>query len=224
MADPGIHLIDPTQVRDLASEVLDEQGRPRILPAAYWATTTPEERALLGHRHGLYSLPTVELVGHLRQLIGDRSAIEIGAGNGVLAEALGIPATDSRQQEIPEYRMRISLAGQAPVRYGPNVVHMDARAAVRHYRPDVVVGCWVTHRYDPRRHAAGGNEVGIDEEDVIRRCRLYVVVGNEAVHAGKVIWRLPYRIEYPSWLYSRAVNGSRDFIATWRGGKGARRG
>lgn len=209
--------LDPDKIRDIADEVLDEAGRMRVLPAEYWATTTPEERALFGHRNGIYSFPTVELVEHLREFIGARTAIEIGAGHGVLAEALGIPATDNRQQEWEKYRLILAATKQPPVRYGPNVIDCHASRAVRRFKPAVVIGCWVTHKYDPKRHEAGGNEVGIDEEDILRNCAVYVVVGNEAVHAGKKIWTRKHEIVYPPFVYSRATNGTRDFIATWRG-------
>lgn len=210
-------VLDPTSIRDIAPEVLDDRGCLRVLSAAYWVTTTPDERALFGHRHGLYSFPTVELVEHLRGIIGGRSAIEIGAGHGVLAEALGIPATDNRMQEWPKYRAIYAVTGQPAVPYGPNVVDCHASRAVRRYKPQVVVGCWVTHLYDPARYEAGGNEVGVDEEDILRHCETYVVVGNEKVHAGKKVWNRPHKVEYPPFVYSRAHNGTRDFIATWRG-------
>lgn len=48
-------VLDPTKIRDLAPEALGPDGRLRVLPAAFWAGTTPAERALFGHRHGLYS-------------------------------------------------------------------------------------------------------------------------------------------------------------------------
>jgi hypothetical protein len=64
---------------------------------------------------------------------------------------------------------------------------------------------------------AGGNEVGVDEPDVLRHCETYVVVGNEGVHQGKEIWNRPHQIEYPPYVYSRAQNGTRDFIAVWPG-------
>jgi hypothetical protein len=216
--------VNPGAIRDLAPEVLDDQGRMRVLPAAFWEATTVEERALFGHRHGVYSFPTVELVEYLRALIGDRSAIEIGAGHGVLAEALGIPATDSLQQAKEPWRSHYARLGVPPVPYGPHVVDCHASRAVRRYRPDVVIGCWVTHKYDPARHEAGGNEIGVDEEDILRHCDTYVVVGNEQVHAGKKIWARPHRIEYPPFVFSRAVNGSRDFVAVWRGGGSTKRG
>jgi len=207
--------IDPRGVRELEPDVLDARGRMKVLPASFWAETTYEERALFGHRQGIYSFPTVELVEELSALIAGRRAIEIGAGHGVLAEALGIPATDSKQQNRAKYRAIYELTGQPPVKYGRNVTQLDARAAVRRYRPEVVIGCWVTHKYDPRRHWASGNEAGIDEADVIANTGLYVVIGNERVHASKAIWDLPHRVTHAAFLYSRAAPGSREFLAMW---------
>lgn len=206
-----------TNTRDISLEVLDENGRLRILPAAYWATTTAQERAKLGMRHGIYAFPTVELVERLREIIGDRSAIEIGAGTGVLAEALDIPATDSRQQDRPEIQLLYKALRQSTVPYGPNVLTMDGNQAVRRLKPQVVVAAWVTHKWDDKRPQAEGNAFGVDELAILYRAELYVFVGNEKVHEGKAIWDQPHTIEYPPYLYSRAVNGSRDFLAIWEG-------
>jgi hypothetical protein len=215
VTDGGAFILDPARVRDLSDEVLDERGRMRVLPASYWAGTTTQERGLFGYTHGIYGFPTTELVEYLQGVIAGRSAIEIGAGNGVLAEALGIPATDSRQQEVPKYREAILAAGQPLVRYGDNVIELDARRAVRRYGPDVVVACWVTHKYDRHRHRAGGNEAGVDEGAILDSCQ-YVLIGNEQVHRDKRIWDRPHHIEYPPFVFSRAMNGTRDFVATWR--------
>ncbi len=190
----------------------------RVLPASFWTTTTVEERALFGHRHGIYSFSTVELVRYLRDLIGKRVAIEIGAGHGVLSNALGITATDTREQEDPAYQTLYLLMGQPTVKYGPNVVQLPASRAVRHYRPHVVIGCWITQNYDPSVPWRGDSKhKGIDEEQVLANCEQYVLIGNEKVHDNKRIWTLPHTIEYPDWLYSRAHNGSREFIAIWQG-------
>jgi hypothetical protein len=216
--------LDPAKIRDIAADVLDDQGRLRVLPASYWASTTPAERGLLGHRYGLYSFPTTELVEHLRGIINGRSAIEIGAGHGVLAEALDIPATDSREQERPEYQALLALQGQPTVSYGPNVIECHASRAVRRFKPPVVIGCWVTQNWDPKRPDQVDSKIdGIDEEDIIRRCEMYVVVGNEHIHRNKRIWQRRHQIEYPPFVYSRAMNGSRDFIATWPGSGGRKR-
>ena len=210
----GIGFLDIDGVRDLSTAVLDDRGRLQVMPHSFYAQTTTEERALFCVRQGLYLLPTHNLIEHLKWIIGDRSCIEIGAGNGVLAEALGIPATDNFQQNMAAYKELYEAMGQTVVPYGHNVINMDAHEAVDHFNPDVVVASWVTHLYDPAYPELGGNELGVREQDVLRG-REYIFIGNEKVHQSKQIWDIPYFIEYPRWLHSRAFNGSRNFIATW---------
>lgn len=219
LAKDDLTVINARTTRDIRPEVLDGDGRMRILPASWWKTTTVQERGMFGARTGIYSFPTVELIDYLRAVIGDRPAIEIGAGHGVVADALGIPGTDSRMLEWPKYATMYRLNGATVAKYGPNVVDMHASRAVRRYRPDVVIGCWVTHKYDPARHEAGGNEVGIDEEDILRHCKTYVMVGHETAHAGKKIWSRKHEIIYPDWVYSRSMKPEREFIAVWPGSK-----
>lgn len=211
--------LEPEQIRDISELVLDQRGHIRILPAAFWDTTTPAERALFGHHHAIYNFPTTELVAYLHELIDGRSTIEIGAGNGVLAKALDIPATDNRMQAKAKYRRIYESQGQPTVTYGRNVIELDASRAVDRYEPDVVIACWVTHKWDPRRHWAGGNEIGVDEGDIISRVQQYVVIGNDHVHQNKPIWELPHVHNHLPFIYSRAANGRSDFLATWPGGK-----
>jgi hypothetical protein len=210
-----LHHVDPSEHRDLAPYALDPHGQIKVLPAEFWRSTTREERAIFGVKHGIYGFPTVELVERLRQLIGSRRAIEIAAGHGQLAKALGIVATDNRMQEWDDIKRIYQDMGQPTVRYGSNVVTADARKAVRLFRPEVVVAQWVTHRFDSTRLDAGGNMFGVDEERIIKSVDTYILIGNEQVHAAKPIWRLPHCIEFPDYLYSRAFNSSRDFIAIW---------
>ncbi len=209
--------IDPTALRDLTPLLLDEQGLLKVVPASALASTSREERGVFGVRQGLYGFLTEELLAWLREFIGVRSAIEIGAGHGRLAAALGIPATDNRQQEDPQVIAYYRALNQPVIRYGANVERLDALSAVRKYQPQVVIASWVTHKWDPARHEAGGNQNGVREEEVIAGCEHYVFIGNESVHAKKSIWTLPHEKFHPSWLFSRAVNGSPDFIAVWPG-------
>jgi len=194
--------------------VFDDRGEFLILPSSFWRETTLAERAMLALKHGMYVIPTIELVEHLKSLIAGRRAIEIGAGNGVLARAIGIHATDNRMQERPKYRMIYEALGQKTISYGRDVEELDAREAIDRYRPEVIVAAWVTHRYDPARPNAGGNEIGVDENRIIDRAS-YLFVGNEKVHADKSIWDRPHKVQYHDWLYSRAMNGSSDFIGYW---------
>ncbi len=204
--------------RDLRPDVLGGDGRMQVLPADFWADTTVAERALFANRAAVYGLPTVELVDRIAGIIDGRDAIEIGAGCGVLADALGIVATDSMQQADPHYRAMYQRLRVPPITYGPNVVKADASEAVRRYRPQVVVASWVTHRYDPARHEAGGNEVGVDWDDVLAHCQTLIFVGNSYVHGTSTLWRRAAQVEYgPSYVYSRATNGTPDFVAVWDG-------
>lgn len=212
------YLADPASIRDISPLLLDNHGRLRVVPARILAETTAQERLLFGVRHGLYSFPTEELCDFLRHRIEGKTAIEVGAGHGALANALNIPATDNRIQEEAAVKAHYQQIGQPTVPYGEHVEKLDAASAVQKYTPNVVIGCWVTHVFDELRPDAGGNMFGIDEAKLIASCDEYIVVGNEQVHAHKPIWAIQHEKLTPPWLYSRAVNGSRDFIAIWRGG------
>ncbi|QHE89225.1 hypothetical protein [Hydrogenophaga sp. BPS33] len=212
------YLVNPSGTRDIASLMLDECRQLKVVSASTLAATTAQERLLFGVQHGLYSFPTEELCQFLRSRIAGRSAIEIGAGHGVLAKALGIPATDNRQQEEPAIKAHYAGLGQPTVPYGDHVEKLDAHAAVEKFRPSVVVACWTTHRFDPARPHAGGSAFGVNEKRLIESCDEYIFIGNEHVHREKSIWTLPHEKITPPWVYSRAVNGTPDFIAIWRGG------
>lgn len=210
------YFTNAASVRDISSLLLDKHGRLRVVPARSLEDTTAQERLVFGVRHGLYSFPTEELCEFIRARIKGKSAIEIGAGHGALAAALAIPATDNRQQDEPEIKAHYRQLGQPTVPYGDHVEKLDAASALRKYRPKVVVACWVTHLFDATRPEAEGSMFGVDEAELIASCDEYIFIGNERVHAHKPIWAIPHEKFAPPWLYSRAVNGSRDFIAIWR--------
>lgn len=210
------YLADPASIRDISPLLVGRAGRLSVVPASVLAQTSAQERLLFGVRHGLYSFPTEELCEFLRKRIKGKTAIEVGAGHGTLSRALNIPATDSRVQEEAAVKAHYQQIGQPTVPYGEHVEKLDAVSAVQKYKPNVVIGCWVTHVFDERRPAAGGNMFGIDEAKLIASCNEYIVVGNEQVHAHKPIWAIQHENFTQPWLYSRAVNGSRDCIAIWR--------
>lgn len=214
--DMDAFLIDPSATRDVSELLLDATGRLRVVPARLLQATTPNERFMFGVRHGIYNLPTEELCAFLRDRIAGRRAIEIGAGHGVLAEALGIPATDSRLQEEPDIAAYYRAIRQPTVPYGPHVEKLDAVAAVAKHRPQVVIGSWITHMADPQQPDKGGSTRGVDEANLIASCDEYICIGNQKVHQHKSIWALPHENITPPWVFSRAVNGTPDFIAWWR--------
>lgn len=213
---PG-KILDTAGTRDLRPLVM-KNGRLQVLPSSFWAGTTVEERAILGAREAIYGFPTVELVEYLKTLIGGRSAIEIGAGNGVLAHALGIRATDNRMQTWPKYQLIYGATGQKTIKYGANVQTYDAVQAVLKFKPQVVIGCWVTHKWDDAQQ--DGNADGIVEEEILAGCEEYIVIGTDEIHAKiKPIRRFPHTIEYHDFLYSRRQKG-RDVIIRWPGRTG----
>jgi len=205
-----------TNCRDLAGDVINPiDGTPSILPASYYATTTQEERSLLCVRHGLYVLPTVELIDSLRCEIANRAAIEIGSGNGAVARALGITATDNRMQEWPEIAAMYESAGQRCVRYGANVETLDGEEAVIKYRPKVIVGCWITHKYRPEHHARGGNMFAPDELFLLANCETLILVGNNSTHSKHPLLKIPHLHVTGNWLYSRARDPG-NFLGIWQ--------
>lgn len=164
--------------------------------------------------NGVYCIPTVELVAWLRERIAGRRAIEIGAGCGVLAATLGIPATDSRQQEWPEMARMLRVLKQQPVRYGANVLTMTAEAAVAKYQPEVVIGAWVSHRYRPSEPWRGGNQYGVEEERIIEQAT-YIHIGHTRTHEAKPALGIPHGEYAPPWLVSRASSAGHNCICWW---------
>lgn len=209
----------PNDARDISPDVIAPSGHIRVMPANYYSATTPEERSLVAVRHGLYGLHTTELVEWVRDRIAGRTALEIGAGNGVLAAALGIRATDNFMQQDPEIRAYYEALRQTPVKYGDRVECLDALDAVRKYRPQVVVACWVTHRYNALQPHREGNMVGVDEVALMQHCDEYIFIGNRGVHGAKPLWDAPgiaNEIFRPAGLYSRSMNSDDNFIACFR--------
>ena len=186
---PGVNVL-PVDTKPIPREdMFDAEGVLMARPSAFWTSKSRAEKMLFGHTHGLYLFPTTELVGEIHQMIGGRTAIEIGAGNGCLSRSLAIPGTDSFQQDDPRFAALYDLAGQPRVKYGAHVEKLCAREALVKYAPKVVVGTWVTHRYIPQRHDLGGNVVGVDEHEVLAMVDDYIFIGNTAIHATKPILR-----------------------------------
>lgn len=162
------------------------------------------------HMHARYHLPTVELVEWLRERIGGRKAIEIGAGHGDLARALGCPATDSKIQDQEDVRAYYRLTGQPTIAYPDFVEKLEAGAAIRAHDPDVVVAAWVTEWISPRRTPPpqGGSIYGVHERAIVASGRTYVLIGAEKVHGRKRIMALPHERHELPFVRSRSREGN----------------
>ena len=195
--------------------LLSPEGSLRILPYADLANVPQEHISQFCVQHGVYCLPTQELVEWLRAELAGQKAIEIGSGNGALARALSITATDSYMQADPKIAALYAVQGQAPVHYGLNVEKWDAAAAVRLHRPHTVVACWVTHLYNEAEEWRAGNMFGVDEGQLLARVQKYIFVGNELTHALKPILDRPHRVFKAPWLLSRSINRDMNVIWVW---------
>lgn len=225
--------LDPSTVRRFSPEELAEINvdavnaalldassgvpRPRVLPAAEYLRFPVNHLLVWGTRHAFYGFPTLELVEYLRTLIGDRKAIEVGGGSGVLGAALGIPSTDSM---IQKSLSTLYHGMQTPiVKYGPNVECIEASDAVRKYDPDVVVASWVTQRVTGFDVAAGhrGFADGVEFWDMIRGGRTFVLVGNEVTHGkSKMLSKKHEKLSFP-WLLSKSMHPTKNRVYVWRG-------
>lgn len=201
----GLHVnILPNQdTSDLDPLLLDDSGLLKVVPASTYASIPWDKLRLWTHQHAVYGLPTVELVDYLRDIIGERKAIEIGAGNGCLGRALGIPMTDNYLQERPDMKALYALQGQPCIEYAPDVEKLDALDAVRRYRPQVVVASWVTQYSDGSR---SGSVYGIHEETLldIPGVETYLLFGSIRNHGFKSICERPHTVIREPWLWSRA--------------------
>jgi hypothetical protein len=153
--------------REQVARLLWSPGGARRIPATA-ALDAALERLRRGEllrlcefdpRGPLYLLPTREFVRALAARIratGARRVLEVAAGDGFLSRRLrkAVPATeviasDSGVWTDPRARMnarekRELLGKRVPgVRPGPEILRLDALAAIRRTRPDLVLASWL---------------------------------------------------------------------------------
>lgn len=200
-----------------------DNGMLCVMPTAFYQEFRQVDLSGFCHRHGLYCLPTTELVTKINALILEvsptRHAIEIGSGNGALGKALGIPCTDSHLQEHPAMQAYYAQIATPRTTYGQHVERLDAEQAVAKYRPEVVVAAWVTHKYSKAEHARGGNVYGVDEIAMLGRIKRYIFVGNFYTHQQKPLLNFPYTVHESEALFSRSLRPHGNGLVVWdRGG------
>lgn len=204
--------VDTSVVREVA---LDGFGRIRELPAAEWLQFPWEELRMFMHEYPVYVLPTTELLDMLADLTDGLKTIEIGAGSGSIGRHLGIKMTDSYlQQDNALVKKLYELTGQPVIHYPPDVIKADALTAYRRFKPECILGCYVTHRW--REGMQNGNMYGVDFERLLPLIRRLVLVGNKHVHWENPIMSLNHReIDLHGALITRNEDRSADRIYVW---------
>ncbi len=169
------------------------------------------------HFKARYNIPTTEQIEFLKEKIGGRAAIEIGAGMGDLGRLLGIHMTDSYSQTTPEMQLYYKMLNQPAISPPPTVEKLDAIEAIKKYEPAVVVASWVTQRFQDGDSEAGiGSSIfGVDEFWILGHCDAYIFIGNEEVHAQKRILERAHRTFRFPWLVSRARDQSKNVCWIW---------
>lgn len=165
------------------------------LPTSYDYDRIPfQELRMYCHTQAKYLLVTKELIDFLKILIKDKTAIEIGAGCGDLGKHLNIPMTDNHCQTWPDVKQYYQATEQPTITYGSKVERIDALEAVKKYKPDIVIGAWVTQWISPDipPPPGGGSVYGIKEDEILRLVDAYVVIGAEEIHKHKDILKYPH--------------------------------
>ena len=209
-----IYTSNPTQetieqAKQLSKELF--QGKELIIkPYSYYQSIPWDVLRIFMHLKGVYCLPTQELIDYLKEEIQDKSAIEIGAGVGSIGKALNIPTTDSRLQERPDIRIAYQGMGQPVIEYADHVEKLDALQAVDKYKPEVVIGAYITELWDDKKQI--GNAWGVDEPEMFKQIKYYYHIGDKKTHAYKNLMLLDYESYSPEWLI---VRGQQGFIGKW---------
>lgn len=204
--------VDTSAVRKV---VLDGDGRIRELPAAEWLQFPWEEVRMFMHEYPVYVLPTTELLDVLEDLTEGMKTIEIGAGTGSIGRHLGIKMTDSYlQQDNAVVKKLYQFSGQPVIRYLSDVIKADALTAYRRFKPECILGCYVTHRW--REGMQNGNMYGVDFERLLPLVKRLVLVGNKHIHWENPIMAQNHReIDLQGGIITRNDDRSADRIFVW---------
>lgn len=169
---------------------------------------------MLLHETGTYVVPTEELIDYLDKLIGLEDTIEICAGNGFIGRELGIPVTDSyQQQDDAGTVMLYQLAGQPCIKYPKDVIKLEANKAVDKFRPHTVLACYATHKW--RYDTMSGNDKGVDFQRLLRKVHRLILVGNTEVHKDNPLMALPHEEVILPGFITRSAHPETNRIFIW---------
>jgi len=207
-------IISANSTRDISSELLLPNGRLKLLPSKTLQAYKWDDFRTFCHIHARYGIPTVEQHLFLQKVIGDRSVIEIGAGAGDLGFHLKIQMTDSKQQDRPDIKAAYEAMRQPTINYPRDVEKIDALKAVEKYKPQVVIGSWIT-TYAPHEMPYSSNPFGIKEKLILDQVETFILIGNVDVHGDKPIMKIAHEEIYEQWIVSRGKNQENNRIFIW---------
>lgn len=222
MRSMGIRAVELERgdISELESLVIVD-GEIRPIPAEQAKRFSDAQLLQFMHEHALYVFPTTELVEWLQQEIEEGEpdlipdAIEICSGNGWLAKALEIPATDSYLQDREDIKQMYDAAGTPRISYGGHVERLDAVSAVKKYQPRFVIAAYATVKWGEGKSRSQGNMYGVDTRWVINHCYSYILIGCDSVHANDKAMLWPHERFTPPWLIVRCNSSTQGVIYRW---------
>lgn len=108
------------------------------------------------------------------------------------------------------------MYGQVPTHPTKDVEELDAIAAIDKYKPEVVVGSFITQKSYDNSPLDGGNCFGPEEEDILKRVKCYIHVGNDGPHGNKRILKHPHEVHRPEWLVTKCMDQKKNAIYVWK--------
>ncbi len=140
--------------RHLSASRRNLRPLPDFLARNIWNLISPQHKSKLlesAYRHGAYCIYTRSFVRSLSRLIGDRLCLEIGSGDGSLASYLkqlgtNIVATDD-------------FSWESSISYGQNVEKIDARSALKKFKPKLVLSSWPPDHNNYERHILASPDI-----------------------------------------------------------------
>jgi len=209
----GIAILEDKDISYLNPILLGKDGLPKVVPYDNIKNIPNEDICLWCVRNGVYQIPTSELIEFLRNEIGNHFAIEICAGHGHIGRSLGIPMTDSYMQTIPEIMNYYNALRQKPIHPPNDVMRLEAVEAVETLKPEIVIGCFATHKY--QYGDENGSQYGVNEEYILGKVKKYIHIGNRNTHRAKRILKIPNSSFSFPWIVSRAIDQSKNAIWIW---------
>lgn len=232
-------VIEPELVNyDRALEIVKSLVGPdgRIYPILYShiQNDTLDTLNLIMQALGLYTFPTFELCEWLESQIDDNpeyephSAIEICGGTGWIGRQLGIPITDIKNMENLEVQKVMLDSMSVPTIYADDVETLEASEAVNKYKPDIVIGSYVTSKQlvdkiDRKKAVTIGVKlpyggvikqnlmdivkkevkVGVDIQSICRKVYKVILVCNMRTHKNESYMSIPHQTLSFPWLVTR---------------------
>lgn len=206
-------ILETVDTTYLDSILLDNKGILQPVSMELLSSIPMTHLQIWGVRNAIYQFVTTEMIEWVKNEIGCLQTIEICAGSGCIGRALGIQSIDKMLQATDEYRFYYSLIGQPTISYPSDIIKMDADQAVDFYKPDCVIGAFVTQYGTIAERNC--NPDGPHETQIVKKVKKYIHFGNKKTHAGKHIFKRPHtELSFP-WLFTRCELPEMNRVWIW---------